>query len=59
MNLDHSPEIERPAQSRKVVETDRVLRILDDIADDRPPLAVEMLVTRDGRRERNEDRRES
>lgn len=49
--------IDRPPQTRSERETGRVLRILDEIAVERPPLAVEMLVSRDARRDRNSNGR--
>lgn len=44
--------VDAPPALRKAGEAERVIAILDEIADERPPLEVEMLVKRDARRDR-------
>lgn len=52
------PILDRPPARRKAGKVGRVLAILDEIAHERPPLAVEMLVTCDARRDGNSNGRE-
>lgn len=56
LHKDHGSAFEildSPPAMRPEREVERISALLDEIADERPPLEVEMLVSREGRRESN------